>query len=186
MKHRDRVSLTYLFTYLRMYIHTCLLAYVLTYLLMFSDKHNSRIARPRNLTSSLINVTLSQDVPFHQPQQLQCLNHGATSVPLCATNLQTNPLKMTICGRHVMARHKDCRATSHTIPCSLCYKTSSALLKLRRYGFHVSRYGVHVSRVYSPCFPLWLDGLQKSSSWCFLLHCCVTDRKKLSTKSTSL
>jgi len=51
---------------------------------MPSDKHNSRMARARDLISSLIKVTSSQDVPFHQLQQLQCLHHGATFKPLCA------------------------------------------------------------------------------------------------------
>jgi len=99
----------------------CLLAYVLIYLLMFSDKHNSRIARPRDLISSLINVTLSQDVPFHQPQQLQCLNHGANSVPLCATNLHTKPLKMTICGRHIMASVQDIKIAEPLLILCLAY-----------------------------------------------------------------
>jgi len=55
---------------------------LLTNLLMPSDKHNSRTAWARDLFSSVINVALSQDVPFHQLQLLQCLHHGATFVPL--------------------------------------------------------------------------------------------------------
>jgi len=38
----------------------------LTYLLMPSDKHNSRTAWARDLISSLINVASSRDVPFHE------------------------------------------------------------------------------------------------------------------------
>jgi len=95
----------------------------LTYLLMPSDKHNSRTARATDLISSLINAASSRDVPFHQPQELQCLHHGTAFVP------------------------------SHTMPCLLCYEASSALLKLRCYGFHVLRYGAHVSWAYSPYFP---------------------------------
>jgi len=34
--------------------------------------------------SLLINIALSQDVPFYRLQQLQCLHHGATFVLLCA------------------------------------------------------------------------------------------------------
>ena len=56
--------------------------YWLIYLLMPSDKHNLRTAGARDLISSLINVTSSGDVPFHQPQLLQCLHQGATFVPL--------------------------------------------------------------------------------------------------------
>ena len=49
------------------------------YLLMPSEKHNSRA---RDLISLPINVASSRDVPFHQPQLLQCLHQGATFVPL--------------------------------------------------------------------------------------------------------
>ena len=54
--------------------------YWLTYLLMPlpSDKHNLRTGRARDFISSLINVTSSSDLPFHQLQQLQCLHHGCT------------------------------------------------------------------------------------------------------------
>jgi len=48
------------------------------------DERSLRIVRATDFTSSLINVALSQDVPFHQQQQLQCLHHGTTFVPLCA------------------------------------------------------------------------------------------------------
>ena len=49
-----------------------LLTDLLSYLLMPSDKHNSRTARARDLISSLINIASSRDVPFHQLQLLQC------------------------------------------------------------------------------------------------------------------
>ena len=58
-----------------------LLTYV--YLLMPSDKHNLRTARARDFISSLINAASSRDVPFHQPQPLKCLHHGATIELLC-------------------------------------------------------------------------------------------------------
>ena len=66
---------------------TCLL----TYLLMPSDKHNSRMAGARDLISSLINVASSRDEPFHQPQQLQCLHRGVTFEPLCTPILSSQP-----------------------------------------------------------------------------------------------
>ena len=47
---------------------------------MPSDKQNLRTAKPAGL---MIIVASSQDVPFHQPQQVQCLHHGATFEPLC-------------------------------------------------------------------------------------------------------
>ena len=40
--------------------------YLLTYLLMPSDKHNSRTARARDLISSLISIASSQNVLFPQ------------------------------------------------------------------------------------------------------------------------
>ena len=49
--------------------------------------------RATGLISSLINITLSQDVPFHQPKQLQCLHHGVTFMPLCAPILSPQPHK---------------------------------------------------------------------------------------------
>ena len=36
------------------------------------------------LISSLINITLSQDIPICQLQQLQCLHHGSTQAYLCS------------------------------------------------------------------------------------------------------
>jgi len=38
---------------------------------------------------SLINVTSSRDVPFHQLQLLQCLHQGATFVPLWSPREKT-------------------------------------------------------------------------------------------------
>ena len=56
----------------------------LTYLLaiMPSEKHNLRTAGPRDLISSLINISSSWNVSFHQLQLLQYLHQGATFVPL--------------------------------------------------------------------------------------------------------
>ena len=68
-----------------------LLTYLLIYLLMPSDKHKLRTARAKYLISSLINVASSQDVPFHQLQQLQCLHHGTTIEPLCVPILSSQP-----------------------------------------------------------------------------------------------
>jgi len=56
---------------------------------MPSDKHNLRTAWATNMIFSLINITSSQDVSFHQPQQLQCLHHDATFVPLYAPILSS-------------------------------------------------------------------------------------------------
>ena len=72
---------------------------VLTYL----HKRNSRTARGRDIIFSLINVASSWDVPFHQPQQLQCLHHDSTFVPLCVPVLSLQPCKVKICSERLMA-----------------------------------------------------------------------------------
>ena len=82
---------TYLFTDLLILTHS------LTFLLMPSDKHNSKTPKAKDLISSLINTASSQDVFFYQPQQLQCLHHGATFEPLCAPILSSQPRIVTIC-----------------------------------------------------------------------------------------
>ena len=50
---------------------------------MPSAKHNSTMDKATGLIFSLFNITLSQDVPFHQLQYVQCTYHGLTSVLLC-------------------------------------------------------------------------------------------------------
>jgi len=89
------------------------------------DKHNSRIARAMDLLFSLTNVTLSRDVPIYQPQQLNSSHHGATFVPLCAPILFSQPHKVTICGRHVMALVGDIKITEALLLITICYETSS-------------------------------------------------------------
>jgi len=62
------------------------------------------------LISLLINVALSRDMPFRQPQQLQCLHHGSIKAylysPLCPIPFSLT-VYMTICGTHVMASLRD-------------------------------------------------------------------------------
>jgi len=85
------------------------------------DKHNSRTARARDLISSLINVASSWDVPFHQWQELQCLHHGATFVPLWSPILSSQPCKVMICGRHVMASVQDIKIAGALLILCLAY-----------------------------------------------------------------
>ena len=89
---------------------------------MPSGKHNLSTARATDLISSLISVTSSQDEPFHQPQQLQCLHHGATFVPLCAPILFFQPCIGKICGRRVMASVQDIKITETLLILFLAYK----------------------------------------------------------------
>ena len=84
-----------------------LLTNLLTYLLMPSNKHNLRMARATDLTSLLINIASSWDMPFHQLQQLQCLHHGATLAPICASHPQLVYIEVTIYSRCVMISVRD-------------------------------------------------------------------------------
>ena len=75
------------------------------------------MAKARDLISSLIHVTSSRDVPFHQLQQPQCLHHGATFEPLCAPILSSllrigDNLWLACIG--FIARHKYRWDTSHS------------------------------------------------------------------------
>jgi len=88
---------------------------------MPSDKHNSRMARAKDLISSLINVASSRDVPFHQPQQLQCLHHGATFAPLWFPTLSSQPHKVTTCSRHVMVSVRDIQIAEALLILCLAY-----------------------------------------------------------------
>jgi len=123
---------------------------------MPSDKHNSRTARITDFISSLINVASSRDMPFRQPQQLQCLHNGATFVPLCAPILSLQPCigdDLQQARNGFSKRRKDFRGTSYTMPCLQCHETSSTLLKFKHYGFHALRYGANASQVIFPYFP---------------------------------
>ena len=50
-----------------------------------SDKRNTINTKSMSLISSLFNITSSQDVPFHQPLQLQCSHHDSTKACLCSS-----------------------------------------------------------------------------------------------------
>ena len=55
-----------------------------TDLVMPSDKHNLITTKVMGLVFALLDVALSQDVPFCQPHQLQCLYHWFTKAYLCS------------------------------------------------------------------------------------------------------
>ena len=124
----------------------------LTYLLMPSDNHNSRTARARDFISSLINIASSQDVFFHQPQQLQYLNHGATFEPLCVPILYSQLRigdNFQLAHNCFKARHKYCWNTSHR------YNVIWNEFKAAEIGFHthIEICGACTSRVNLPYFP---------------------------------
>ena len=93
-------------------------------------------------------MSLHPELPFHQPQQLQCLHHGATFVPICAPFFLNN-------WRFVVDM-QFYRCTSHTIPCLHCYETSSKLpgvmaFMYRDMGVHLmSEFSVSYSAVVLP------------------------------------
>ena len=43
----------------------------------------AKLYKATGLIFSLLNVTLAQEVPFGEPQYVQCIFHGLTSVLLC-------------------------------------------------------------------------------------------------------
>ena len=109
---------------------------------MPSDKHNLRMARAGDLISSLINVASSRDVPFHQPQQLKCLHHGATFVPLWSPILSSQLHKVTICGRHIMASVRDIKVDEALLVLRLAYnvETSFFLFLNKEYKHAIQQY----------------------------------------------
>jgi len=117
---------------------------------MPSDKHNSRTSRARDLISLLINVTSSQD-PICAFSPTVAATVLASWCYLCTPILSSQLHKVTIYSRHVIARHKDCRGTSYTIPCLLCYEMRLTLLKLRCYGrlLRIEIWGVCFTSVFS-------------------------------------
>jgi len=91
--------------------------------MMPSDKHNSEMAEATSLILPLILVASSQDVPFPQPKQLQCMHHGVTFVFLIPSLYPLSfsiTVKLKIFGRAASWPHRrfsnyiDCRSVSHT------------------------------------------------------------------------
>jgi len=95
---------------------------------MLSDKIYLRTALATGLIFLLINATSSQDVPFCQPQQLQCLHYGSTKGNFCSPLFPfSTTTQVTICGMHNMAsvqnlgRCRASRGTSYPIVGLECY-----------------------------------------------------------------
>jgi len=146
---------------------------------MSSDKYNLRTAKARDLISLLINVTSSQVVPFHQPQQLQCLHQGATFLPLWSPVLFSQPCKMTVCGRHVMASVRDIQITEAFLTLSLvcyvmkrvwhCWNRGIMAFTYRDMVCAFHEYILHIFR------KGWMD-CRDTFYAVLCLYCCVTDR----------
>ena len=54
-------------------------------------KHKLTMDKAMGLISLLSDVTASQAVHFHQPQQVQCTHHGLTFVLLCVPAIFADP-----------------------------------------------------------------------------------------------
>jgi len=119
---------------------------------MPSNKHNSRMATARDLISSLINVASSRDVPFHQPQLLQCLHHTLPLYPFDLPYFSSQPCKVTICGRHVMASVRDIKIAEALLVLCLTYYVMKWVRHCWNWGVMVFTYrdmGHAFSQVYS-------------------------------------
>ena len=151
------------------------------------DKHNLRTARARDLISSLIKVSLSRDVPFYQPQELQCLHHGATFLLLWSPILSLQPCKVTICSRHVMASVRD--IAEALLILYLAYYVMKQVRHSWNWGVMTFTYPdmgqafhEHILRIFCNG---WMDCRDAFHS-VLCLYCCVTDRTWLSKKRIGL
>ena len=146
---------------------------------MPSDKHNSRTARARDLISTLIKVVSSRDVPFHQPQQLQFLHHGATYVLLWSPILSSQPRKVTICGRYIMASVQNIKIAEALLILCLayyvmkrvrhCWNWSTMAFTYQDMGCTFHEY---ILRIFCNG---WMD-CRDAFHAILCLYCCVTDR----------
>jgi len=143
---------------------------------MPSDKHNSRTARATDLISSLINVALSGDVPFHQLQLLQCLHQGATFVP---PFFSSQPRKVTICGRHVMASVRDIKIAEELLGLCLAYYVMKWVWHCWNWSIITFTYWDmgHAFHEYILCIFRngWID-CRDAFHAVLCLYCCVTDK----------
>ena len=143
---------------------------------MPSDK---RTARARDLISSLINIASSQNVPFHQPQQLQCLHCGATFVPLWSPILSSQPHKVTICGKHVMASVPDIQIAEVLLTLCLAYYVMKQVQHCWNRGIMAFMYRDMGCTFYEHILHIFRNGWMdcRDTFYAVLcLHCCVTDR----------
>ena len=131
---------------------------------MPSDKHNSRTARARDLISSLINVASSRDVPFHQPQLLQCfMAHFSSTCILCI-----------FCYGWM-----DCRDTFHAVLCLYCCVMNTTKLNMKHTGLSVIQKLIVEAHI-SYFFPAkWYMLIRKLKLLCFQKSKQTSIRKNL-------
>ena len=141
--------------------------------------HNSRMARDRDLISSLINVALSRDVPFHQLQQLQCLHQGATFTPLWSPILSSQLHNVMICGRHVMVSVQDIKIAEALLILCLAYYAMKRVWHCWNWGVMAFAYRGMGRVFHEHIFHIfrngWMD-CRDAFHAVLCLYCCVTDR----------
>jgi len=140
---------------------------------MPSDKNNSRIYGFDSFTNQCHFVPRCA---FHQPQQLQCLHHGATFVP------SSQPLKVTICSRHVMASLRVIKIVEALLILFLAYFVMKQVRHCWNWGVIVFMYR-DMGRKFHECILHifhngWMD-CRDAFHVVVSLHCCVTDRYKV-------
>jgi len=149
---------------------------------MPSDKHNSRTARARDLISSPMNVASSRDVPFHQLQLLQCLQQGATLYPFDLPYFSSQPCKVTICGKHVMASVWDIKFAEAPLVLCLAYYCMYVMKRVRHcwnwggmaftYWDMGRTFHDYILRIFRNG---WMD-CRDAFHAVLCLYCCITDK----------
>ena len=146
---------------------------------MPSGKHNSRMARVRDLIFSLINIASSRDVPFHQSQQLQCLDQGATFVPHWSLIHSSQLCKVTI---YIMASVQGIKIAEGLLTLCLAYYVRMLWNK-----FNICWNWIIIAFTYQDMWHMfrehifhifcngWMD-CRDAFYVVFCLYCCVTDR----------
>ena len=83
----------------------------------------------------------------------------------------SQPHKVTICGRHVMASVRNIKIAEALLVLCFAYYVMKQVQHCRDWGIMAfTRYGGRVSRGYSPYFPQWVDRLQRCfSCWSLLI-----------------
>ena len=103
----------------------------LTYSLMPSARHNSTMDVATGLISSLFDVALSRDVPFRQPQDVQCMHHGLAFVLPCVPVLFTdNARRWFVIARYGFLRQYMLSACIFCIKCILSFLYCSLFVTL--------------------------------------------------------
>ena len=137
------------------------------------------------LICSLINVASSRDVPFQQPQLLQCLHQGATFVPLWSPILFFT--KVTICGRHEMASVRNIKIDEALLMLCLAYYVMKRVHHCRNWDTMAFMYRdmghtfhEYILRIFT-VMAGWIAEILF-----MLFFACVTNATKLSMKQTGL